>query len=85
MLSLGRASIISLFMRIFTFGLLILLFNAGFAQTTVTDKRSGDWLLINGLVVLQITDEGTMTLRNTGAKGRLTRLPQLGRSILASR
>ncbi len=72
-------------MRIFTFGLLILLFNAGFAQTTVTDKRSGDWLLINGLVVLQITDEGTMTLRNTGAKGRLTRLPQLGRSILASR
>jgi hypothetical protein len=36
------------------------------------NTRSGDWLLVNGLVVLQVADDGTMTLRNTGMSGKLT-------------
>lgn len=32
----------------------------------------GDWLLVNGVVVLSIREDGTMTLRNSGATGVLT-------------
>lgn len=32
----------------------------------------GDWLLVNGVVLLSIREDGTMTLRNSGATGVLT-------------
>jgi hypothetical protein len=34
-------------------------------------QYAGDWLLVNGVVVLQIADDGTMTLRGSGEKGKL--------------
>lgn len=37
--------------------------------TQVAEKYCGDWLLVNGVVVLHIDEDGTMTLRNSGAKG----------------
>jgi type IV pilus assembly protein PilA len=38
----------------------------------VAEKYRGDWLLINGVVVLHVDEDGTMTLRNSGAKGKLS-------------
>jgi hypothetical protein len=35
----------------------------------VAEKYRGDWLLVNGVVVLHIDEDGTMILRNSGAKG----------------
>lgn len=48
------------------------IFAAGLHGAEITKNRTGDWLLINGLVILQVADDGTMTIRNTGAKGNLT-------------
>ena len=42
------------------------------AQGEVSDAYRGDWLLVNGAVVLHVDDDGTMTLRNSGDKGRLS-------------
>lgn len=41
-------------------------------------KKAGDWLLVNGVLVLQISTDGMMTLRNTGVKGKLTVAPDGG-------
>ncbi len=38
----------------------------------VAEKYRGDWLLVNGVVVLHIDEDGTMTLRNSGAKGPIS-------------
>lgn len=35
----------------------------------VDEKYRGDWLLVNGVIVLHIDEDGNMTLRNSGAKG----------------
>src|SRR5690606_24662738 len=37
----------------------------------VAEKYRGDWLLVNGVVVLHIDEDGTMILRNSGAKGQI--------------
>jgi type IV pilus assembly protein PilA len=41
-------------------------------RAEIAENYRGDWLLVNGMVVLHITAEGTMTLRNSGVKGSLT-------------
>lgn len=37
--------------------------------TQISEKYRGDWLLVNGVVVLHIDEDGTMILRNSGTKG----------------
>ncbi|MDP1581321.1 MAG: hypothetical protein Q8M02_13685 [Candidatus Didemnitutus sp.] len=37
----------------------------------VPEQYRGDWLLVNGVVVLHIADDSTMTLRNSGATGSI--------------
>ena len=50
--------------------LLLVSFTACGAQ--VPEMYRGDWLLVNGVLVLNVDENGTMTLRNSGAKGSLT-------------
>lgn len=38
----------------------------------VPDAYQGDWLLVNGAVVLHVGNDGMMTLSNSGEKGKLT-------------
>ena len=42
------------------------------AAGQVAEKYQGDWLLVNGVVILHIDSQGTMTLRNSGAKGSVS-------------
>lgn len=52
----------------------LLLFILGSAMVTgapVAGQYVGDWLLVNGVVVLHIDADGTMTIRNSGAHGAL--------------
>jgi len=40
-------------------------------QGQVREEYRGDWLLVNGVLVLHVDNDGTMTLRNYGDKGKL--------------
>lgn len=51
--------------------ILMIVITTGFAQAQIPDKYRGDWLLVNGVVVLHIGEDGTMVLRNSGDKGKL--------------
>ena len=58
-------------MRIQTWLFSLMLITAS-ARGEVPDAYRGDWLLVNGPVVLHVGDDGTMTLRNSGDKGNLS-------------
>lgn len=55
-------------MRIFPCMLLLIVASVTWGAPIV-EKCRGDWILVNGLIVLHIDEDGSMTLRNTGAKG----------------
>lgn len=38
----------------------------------VPEQYRGDWLLVNGVAVLHVDTDGTMTLRNSGESGKLS-------------
>lgn len=52
--------------------LISLLVSVAACSAQVTEKYRGDWLLVNGVVVLHIDEKGTMTLHNSGATGPIT-------------
>lgn len=37
----------------------------------IAPEHQGDWLMVNGVLVISVDADGTMTLRNTGASGTL--------------
>src|SRR4051812_49163075 len=42
------------------------------ASGQVAEKYRGDWLLVNGAVVLHVDADGTMLLRNSGVQGKVS-------------
>ena len=59
-----------LFMRILSALLTLALLGAA-ARAQVPKQYCGDWLLVNGVVILRVEAAGTMTLRNSGDEGAL--------------
>ena len=51
--------------------LFLVLFSLFFTVATSSPREyAGNWLLVNGIVVIHLNEDGTMTLRNTGASAK---------------